>query len=128
MAASAAEVHSVSMAHKIFRAFLAAILMALAANCFLKYLWWTASYTAWSSIPKMAEQSKAAASNATFNGWSFFALEIAAVVVLYALIRLRDWTTSEFLKTGVRLALSLVITIAATSVFALALSWIKQST
>lgn len=102
--------------------------MALAANCFLKYLWWTASYSAWSGIPKMADQAKAAASNATFNGWSFFALEAAAVIALFSLIRLRDWSPPGLLKTGVRLALSLVITIAATAVFALALSWIKQGT
>jgi len=114
------------MVQKIFRALLALALAALAANCFLKYLWWTASYSAWSSIPKMADQSKAAASNATFNGWSFFALDIAAILVLYTLIRLRDWTPSGLLKTGVRLALCLVITIAATGAFALALSWIKQ--
>ena len=110
----------------ILRALVTAIFIALAANCFLKYLWWTACYGAWSGIPKMADQWKAAGLNATFNGWSFFALDIAAIVVLSSLIPLRDWSPPGLLKTGVRLGLSLVITIAATGVFALALSWIKQ--
>ncbi len=114
------------MAHKMFRALLAAVLTALAANCFLKYLWWTASYSAWSSIPKMADQSKLASSNASFNGWGFLALEIAAFVALYTLISWRNSTPSGFLKPGMRVALSLIITIAATVVFAFVLSWLKQ--
>lgn len=113
-------------ASSILRTLLTAILMVLAANCFLKYLWWTACYSAWSGIPKMADQWKAAGSHATLNGWSFFALDASAVAVLYSLIRLREWSPSGLLKTGVRLTLSLVITIAATGVFALALSMIKQ--
>jgi hypothetical protein len=128
-AALAAELQFQSMANKtspILRSLLSVILIALAANCFLKYLWWTASYSAWSSIPKMADQAKAAGWNATFNGWSFFVLDATAVIALFSLIRLRDWSPSGLLKTGVRLALSLVIAIAATGVFVLALSWIKQ--
>ncbi len=46
----------------ILRIAAAAALMALAANCFLKYLWWTACYSAWYGIPKLAEQWKAAGS------------------------------------------------------------------
>jgi len=55
---------------RILRVVAVLALMALAANCFLKYLWWTACYSAWYGIPKLAEQWKAAGANASFNGWS----------------------------------------------------------
>ena len=112
----------------IVRFFLAAALIALAANCFLKYLWWTACYSAWYGIPKMAVQWKAAGSHATFNGWSFILLDATSVVILYTAIRLRTGELSHTLKTAVRLVASLAITIATTAAFALALSWIKQGT
>jgi hypothetical protein len=100
--------------------------MALAANCFLKYLWWTACYSAWYGIPKLAAQWKAAGARASFNGWSFLVLDAASVAVLFSLIRLRSIETSAFLKNTVRLALSLTFTIAVTAAFALALSWLRQ--
>ena len=114
------------MAHKTFRAVLAAILTALAANCFLKYLWWTASYSAWSSIPKMVEQSKLASANASFNGWSFLLLEVVAIAVLFSLIRQPANSPSRVFTSGVRLIASLFIAAASTAVFALVLSWLKQ--
>ena len=80
------------MAHKTFRALLAAGLMALAANCFLKYLWWTACYGAWAGIPNLAEQWKAAGSRAAFNGWSVIVLEFASVAVLFTLLRWANGT------------------------------------
>jgi hypothetical protein len=101
----------------VHRASLAAILMALAANCFLKYLWWTACYSAWSGIPKLDDQWRAAGTRASFNGWSMLILEVASVVALCTMIRLRY---------ALRILTSLAITIAGTSLFALALSWIKQ--
>jgi hypothetical protein len=113
---------------RILRLAAAVALMALAANCFLKYLWWTACYGAWYGIPKLAEQWKAAGARASFNGWSLILLDAASVAVLFSLIRLRSIETSTFLKSAVRLALSLTITIAGTAAFALALSWLKQGT
>ena len=114
------------MAHKTFRALLAAVFTALAANCFLKYLWWTASYSAWSSIPKMAEQSKLASANSSFNGWSFLLLEVVAITVVFSLIRQRSSSSSGVFTSGIRLIAALFIAAAATGVFALALSWLKQ--
>ena len=108
----------------ILRTFLAAALMAFAANCFLKYLWWTACYSAWSGIPKMAEQWKAAGFRASFNLWSFLALEFASVAVLSTL--LPSSNRSGFLKYAPRTMLGLFITIFATALLALALSWVKQ--
>ena len=109
---------------RIFRLATTLILMALAANCFLKYLWWTACYSAWSGIPKMAAQWKAAGANASFNGWSFLTLEALGIAVLFSVIRLRR--SAGFVTVVVRLTLSIVVTIAATGVIALVLSWMKQ--
>jgi len=111
---------------RILRLAAAIALMALAANCFLKYLWWTACYSAWYGIPKLAEQWKAAGARASFNGWSLIVLDAASIAVLCGLIRLRSIETSAFFKNATRLALSLTITIAGTAAFALVLSWLKQ--
>ncbi len=111
---------------RIVRFTTALALMALAANCFLKYLWWTACYSAWYGIPKMAEQWKLAGSNASFNGWSLIALDAASVVIFFSLITLRSTSLSGFFKNGVRLAASLMMTLVGTTLFALVLSWFKQ--
>jgi hypothetical protein len=108
------------------RVLIAIAAMALAANSFLKYLWWTACYSAWSGIPKMTSQSKAAGARASFNGWSVLVLEVLSIAVLFTTLRFRSSDTSGFAKKIPRLILSFVITVAATSAFALALSWIKQ--
>ena len=113
------------MAHRIFRTLLAVILMALAANAFLKYLWWTACYSAWSGIPKMAEQWRAAGAHATFNGWSMIVLELAGIAVLFSMLRLQS-PHMGLLRNAPRLVLASIITLAITAVFALALSWVKQ--
>ena len=89
----------------------------VAANCFLSYLWWTACYSAWSGIPKMAEQWRAAGVRASFNEWSFILLEIATVALLCTALRLR---------IGFRILASLAISAAGTALFARALSWFKQ--
>ena len=101
----------------IVRIALAFILMDVAANRFLSYLWWTACYSAWSGIPKMAEQWRAAGVRASFNGWTFILFDVASVAVLCTAMRLR---------IGLRLLVSLAITAAGTALFALALSWFKQ--
>ena len=91
--------------------------MAVAANCFLKYLWWTACYSAWSGIPKLTEQWRAAGTRASFYGWSVIVLEAASVAIL---------STATRLRYGVRVLASLIITVAGTAVLTLVLSWIKQ--
>lgn len=111
---------------RVLRLAIAIILMALAANSFLSYLWWTACYSAWSGIPKMAEQWKTAGSRATFNGWSVIILEIASIIVVFTMLRSRSSSASGFLTTVPRLILSFVITTALTGLFVLALAWIKQ--
>ena len=111
---------------RIFAVTSALLLIAFAANCFLKYLWWTACYSAWSGIPKLAEQRKAAAVHASSNGWSFLALEAASVFILFVVIRLRSAKISKFFHAGARLVTSLVITVGGTAACALIISWLKQ--
>lgn len=109
----------------ILRLGIAIALTALAANCFLKYLWWTACYSAWSGIPKMAAQWRAAGTNASFNGWGFLVLEVAAIAVLFSVITLRS-ATGVF-QNALRLVASLTLAIASTTVFTLIISWVKQT-
>jgi hypothetical protein len=112
---------------RVLRLAVSGALMALAANCFLKYLWWTACYSAWSGIPKMAAQWRAAGSRATFNGWCVLVLEIVSTTIVFTVLRSRSSSRSGFLPSVARLILSFVITIALTGLFALALAWIKQA-
>jgi len=113
-------------ASRISQIAIAAVLIAAAANCFLKYIWWTACYSAWSGIPKMAEQWKAAGSHASFNGWSFIVLELASVGVLCTIMRPQPSGTSGFRRNALRVIFSCVVTLAGTALLALALSWLKQ--
>ena len=101
----------------ILKLIVAAALMLIAANCFLSYLWWSACYSAWSGIPKLHAQWVAAGMRASMNGWSFIVLELVSVSVLCSLPR---W------RFVVRVLVSAVVTLVGTSLFALALSWIKQ--
>ena len=111
----------------ILRIALAFALMATAANCFLKYLWWTACYSAWMGIPKLAAQWRAAGTRSSFYGWSVIVLEAASVAALYTVILLRQVNFSTTLRTGLRLATSLAITIVGTGLLSFALAWVKQS-
>lgn len=108
------------------RVVIAVALMALAANCFLKYLWWTACYSAWGGIPKLADQWRAAGARAAFNGWGVIVVGVIAAAVLASALRARASQRSTLLGTTLRLALSLVVTIAGTGALALVLSWLKQ--
>jgi hypothetical protein len=112
---------------RIVRITLALALMAAAANCFLKYLWWAACYSAWYGLPKFHEQWKKAGANASFNGWSVIVLELSSMAVMYTAMRLRSVSLSPSIRTVFRVGASLTITIVGTGLLALALAWIKQS-
>ena len=111
---------------RALRIAVAVALMLIAANCFLKYLWWTACYSAWSGIPKMAPQWRAAGAKSSLYGWTVIVLELASFVTLYTSLSLRQWRPS-FVKTALRAVASISIVIIATGLLALALSWVKQS-
>jgi hypothetical protein len=125
--ASRVHPHTIGTASRLLRAVFALALMAIAANCFLKYLWWAACYSAWSGLPKFHEQWKAAGANASLNGWSVIVLELASLILVYTAIPLRKVTFSSLLRTTLRVAASLTITIVGTGLLALALAWVKQS-
>ena len=125
--ASRVNPHSIGTTSLLLRAVFALSLMAIAANCFLKYLWWAACYSAWSGLPKFHEQWKAAGANASLNGWSVIVLELASLILVYTAIPLRKVTFSSLLRTTLRVAASLTITIVGTGLLALALAWVKQS-
>jgi hypothetical protein len=101
--------------------------MALAANCFLKYLWWTACYSAWSGIPKLANQWRAAGTRASINGWSVIVLEFVSVAILFTILRRRSFEKSGFLTNAPPLIFASILAIAGTALFALALTWFKQN-
>jgi hypothetical protein len=111
----------------ILRLALALALMTTAANCFLKYLWWAACYSAWAGLPKFHAQWIAAGAHASLNGWSVILLELATITVLYTSIPLRQLQFSTLLRTATRLAISLTLTVVGTGFLALVLSWVKQS-
>ena len=111
----------------ILRIALALALVTTAANFFLKYLWWTACYSAWAGIPKLAAQWRAAGARSSFYGWTVIVLELATLLLLYTAIRLRQVTFSSFLRTALRLAASLTLTVLGTGCLALVWSWVKQS-
>ena len=125
--ASRVHPHSTVTTSRLLRAVFALALMATAANCFLKYLWWAACYSAWSGLPKFHEQWKAAGANASLNGWGVIVLELSSLILLYTAIRLRNMNISSVLRTTLRVAASLTITIVGTGLLALALAWVKQS-
>jgi len=111
---------------RIVRLAVTPILMALAANCFLKYLWWTACSSAWQGIPKLAAQWKAAGARASFNGWSVVILELASTVILFRVLGSGSSGASGFFRNAPRLIFASIITIAGTAVLALVLTWVKQ--
>ncbi len=102
-------------------------LITTAANCFLKYLWWTACYSAWAGIPKLAAQWRAAGARSSFYGWTVIVLELTTLLLLYTAIRLRQVTFSTVVRTALRVTASLTITVVGTGFLALVLSWVKQS-
>lgn len=108
------------------RVFLATALMLIAANCFLRYLWWTACYSAWYGIPKLAEQWRAAGTRASMNGWGVILLDLAGIALLFTAFRSRSSNASGLLANAPRLILSFLIAVAGTALFALLLSWVKQ--
>lgn len=101
----------------------AAVAMTAAANCFLKYVWWTACYSAWRGIPKLAAQWQAAGTRATFYGWSLLILEVASVVILFILLRSRS---GGAVGNVLRLVASAAIAVAGTGVLAWIVSLLKQ--
>lgn len=110
----------------VFRALLALALMAVSASCFLKYMWWTACYSAWNGIPKLAQQWHDAGVRASLNGWGVILLQAAVIVILTSLLKMRSF--SGVLSYAARIGASLLITVPLTTAFALFLGWTQIGT
>ncbi len=89
--------------------------MAFSAVCFLKYAWWAACYSGWYGLPSYAQQLGMAADRASFYLWSAIMLQIAAVGVVWGLIRLRNTDLSQLLRYGARAGISVTIAVAGTA-------------
>ncbi len=100
--------------------------MAVSASCLLKYMWWTACYSAWNGIPKLAHQWQQAGVRASLNGWSFLLLESTAIATLISLIKLRQ--LSGITRYAGRVGASLLITALVTAAFTLFLGWTQIGT
>lgn len=83
-------------------------------------MWWTACYSAWNGVPKLAAQWKMAGANRSFNGWGFILLEAIAIATLCVLFQFRG--LAGFARMAARIATSLVLAAAGTAAFALILS------
>jgi magnesium-transporting ATPase (P-type) len=110
---------------RVPRFLLAIFLMALSANYFLKYLWWTAFYNGSSGFGSHAQQVQQAASRSTTYLWIVIALVLVTVIVTSSAMRPRAKNSSRVLSQGARLAASLVLTLAGTALLALILAWIQ---
>jgi hypothetical protein len=97
--------------------------MAVAASCVLKYMWYTAYYSAWYGHPRFAHQAEVASFRSSLYFWLAIALDIACFAVIFSLIRLRYTDLSRFARFVARLATSATITIAGTALLVFALSW-----
>ena len=83
-------------------------------------MWWTACYSAWNGVPKLAAQWKMAGANRSFNGWGLILLEAIAIATLCVLFQFRG--LAGFARMAARIATSLVLAAAGTAAFALILS------
>jgi hypothetical protein len=97
--------------------------MAISASCFLKYMWYTAYYSAWYGHPRFAHQAEIASFRASLYFWIVIALEVACLVIICSLIRLRYTDLSRFAQYAIRLTASAAITVAGTALLVFALSW-----
>jgi hypothetical protein len=104
---------------------LAAFLMALSANYFLKYLWWTAFYNGSSGFGSHSQQVQTAGSRSTTYLWTVIALELITLTITWSAMRPRANTATGVLSLGARLAASFTLTVAGTALLAIILAWLQ---
>lgn len=113
------------MTSRVPRFLLAICLMALSANYFLKYLWWTAFYNGSSGFGNHSPQAQAAGSRSTTYLWTLIALELITATITWSAMRTRDNKSTGVLSQGVRVGASFTLTVVGTALFALVLAWIQ---
>jgi magnesium-transporting ATPase (P-type) len=115
----------VTQASRISRLLIAAALMAISANYFLKYLWWSAFYSGSSGLGSHSQQVQNASVRSTTYLWTVILLQLVTFAVLWSTVKLRSNNSFDFLWQGVRLAASLTLTIGGTALLVLVLAWIQ---
>ena len=113
------------MTLRIPRFLFATVLMAISANYFLKYLWWSAFYSGSSGFAGHSQQVQNASARSTDYFWIVLTLELLTLAVVWSAIKLRPSNSSGILWHGVRFAVSLTLTIGGTALLALVLAWVQ---
>jgi len=99
--------------------------MAISAEYFLKYLWWSAFYSGSSGFASHSQQVQSAYARSNTYFWIVIALELLTLVLVWSAVKPRANNSSGFLSHGARLAASLTFTVAGTALLALVLAWIQ---
>lgn len=115
------------MTSRIPRLLVATALMAISANFFLKYLWWSAFYSGSSGFAGHSQQVENASARSSAYFWTVILLELLAFAVVWSAMKGRRPDSPGFLWHGVRFAASLTLTICGTALLALVLSWIQPA-
>jgi hypothetical protein len=99
--------------------------MAVAADYFLKYLWWSAFYSGSSGFGSHSQQVQTAFAHSTTYLWIVIVLELITLAIVWSAIKPRTNNPANLLSRGVRVVASLTFTIVGTAVLALVLAWIQ---
>lgn len=118
-------IYNPSVTSRIPRFLFATVLMAISANFFLKYLWWSAFYSGSSGFAGHSQQVQNASARSTDYFWTVLLLELLTFAVVWSATKLRPANSSAFLWHGVRFAVSLALTIGGTALLALVFAWVQ---
>jgi hypothetical protein len=99
--------------------------MALSADYFLKYLWWSAFYSGSSGFGSHSQQVQNAFARSTTYLWIVIVLELITLVLVWSAMKPRANNPANLLGRGVRVVASLTLTIAGTALLAFVLAWIQ---
>lgn len=109
---------------RISRIIIATALMAISANCFLKYLWWSAFYSGSSEFGSHSQQVQNASARSTLYLWVVIVLQLVTLVIVWSAIKRRN-DSSDLLSQAIRLGASLTIAIGGTALLVLVFAWIQ---
>jgi hypothetical protein len=99
--------------------------MAISADYFLKYLWWSAFYSGSSGFGSHSQQVQNAYARSTSYLWIVIVLEAVTLALVWSAMKPRTDNSANPVGRGVRVVASLTFTIAGTALLALVLAWIQ---
>lgn len=99
--------------------------MAISADYFLKYLWWSAFYSGSAGFRSHSPQVQSAYARSNTYFWIVIVLQLITLVLVWSAMKPRTNNSSGFLSLGARLAVSLTFTVAGTALLAFVLAWIQ---